>query len=437
MSGVNKESQLISFNIPKHFFLFYFKFFLLLNVFSPNLEASETRKLEKAEKYFTEGEFDKTVQISDEIILKNPQQLDAYTAKIKALVMQDKFLVAKETYDQLLQANTGDHPPSLTALSWGIIKESLTDRSFFVRGSAASALGEVGDERAVKPLETLLKDDFDIVKVRAIEALGTLNRPEALPILRPLVEDKRYLVRSAAVESLGKLGDKSHLLGVYKDLIDRSWTVRARAAVVLGNLAVPEASVHLRKKIKDENQFVRVRVAEALAKCGDTGVRQIFVDTARTGEWPDRVRAARSLLDLEERELAFEVLGQALHQKDWKVRVQAAEVLGQSGDQKALSLLEKNLKDSRWEVQFAVAKALVELKDLSAVSHLRKLLDADDADVRANAAGTFGRAGDSNDFLYLRQALKDSDGRVRVQAAKSIIQIRHRKEFTDAIKSQP
>src|SRR5947207_12633252 len=97
----------------------------------------------------------------------------------------------------MLISSHEDFPPALASLSWGIIIQAFSDKSFFVRGSAALALAEVGDARALKPLQFLLNDQFDIVKVRAAEAMGLLNEKDAVPLLEGLVRDKNYLLRSA------------------------------------------------------------------------------------------------------------------------------------------------------------------------------------------------------------------------------------------------
>jgi HEAT repeat protein len=48
-----------------------------------------------------------------------------------------------------------------------------------VRGSAAEALGKLGDKRAVKPLTACLKDQDEDVRLSAAEALGKLRPPPA------------------------------------------------------------------------------------------------------------------------------------------------------------------------------------------------------------------------------------------------------------------
>jgi tetratricopeptide (TPR) repeat protein len=196
----------------------------------PAFAASEAKKLEKAEKLFLESQYEKALEIVDTLIRKNPTFLDSYTLKIRILVAQKQFDSAQNTYTLLLQTAAGDQPAALAALSWGVIIQSFSDKNFFVRGSAALALGEIGDERALRPLEYLLNDPFDIVKVRAVEAMGVLRKQEAVPLLIRLVNDKNYLLRSAAVESLGKLGNQESLHVLYADLDSRLWNVRARAA---------------------------------------------------------------------------------------------------------------------------------------------------------------------------------------------------------------
>jgi len=93
-------------------------------------------------------------------------------------------------------------------------------------------------------------------------------------------------------------------------------------------------------------------------------------------------------------------LKQALEDENWSVRVAAVEVLGRSGNPRAVELLLRVLEDRNVRVRAAAARAL-------------------------------GRLGDRRAEEHLMQALKDGDGSVRSAAAEAlaVIGLRHQEEY--------
>jgi HEAT repeat protein len=81
----------------------------------------------------------------------------------------------------------------------------LEDRKSDLRQPAARALGEIGDARAVKPLIAALEDQF--VRPTATEALIKIGKPAVSPLctaLRSINND----VRGSALMALGEIGDE-------------------------------------------------------------------------------------------------------------------------------------------------------------------------------------------------------------------------------------
>jgi len=76
-----------------------------------------------------------------------------------------------------------------------------------VRGSAAVALGEVGDPDDLGALLDLLRDAHPWPRRGATYALGRLGLIEAAPRIREELTDPAAEVRLAAVWALGRLGD--------------------------------------------------------------------------------------------------------------------------------------------------------------------------------------------------------------------------------------
>jgi len=147
-----------------------------------------------------------------------------------------------------------------------VLVEALKDKDSFVRRSAAYALGELKDPRAVEPLIEALKDENRRVRAETAEALGKLKDPRAVEPLIEALKDKDSVVRGIAAEALGKLKDPRAVEPLIGALKDEDWYVRKSAAEALGELRDPRAVEPLIKALKDKDRNVRASAANALQK---------------------------------------------------------------------------------------------------------------------------------------------------------------------------
>ncbi|MEA5545177.1 HEAT repeat domain-containing protein, partial [Limnoraphis robusta CCNP1324] len=86
--------------------------------------------------------------------------------------------------------------------------------------NAASALGNIGNAEAVKPLIAALNDSESDVRSNAASALGNIGNAEAVKPLIAALNDSESDVRSNAASALGNIGDENTL----KMLIE-SWEI--------------------------------------------------------------------------------------------------------------------------------------------------------------------------------------------------------------------
>ncbi len=82
--------------------------------------------------------------------------------------------------------------------------KALGYKEVSVRKSAAQALGEIGDARAIEPLLTALKDEDFTASLSAADALGKIGTP-AVEALVNVLGDERIRYAEAAL-ALGKIG---------------------------------------------------------------------------------------------------------------------------------------------------------------------------------------------------------------------------------------
>jgi len=111
------------------------------------------------------------------------------------------------------------------------------------------------------------------------------------------------------------------------------------------------------------------------------------------------------------------------YRKDARIRRDAARILGEVGDPRAVESLVPALKDSNWDVRRTAAWALGKIGDARAVEPLVAALQDEDKNVRQSAAEALGKIGDPRAVEPLLSALKESDGGVRQAAAEALGQI--------------
>ena len=242
------------------------------------------------------------------------------------------------------------------------------DDDIHIAASACWSLGELGDRRAVDPICRLLDSQPDAVSMiprAASTALGELGDPRAVPCLLRTYEfyyedcwDMRIPTGVLVADALGMIADKSSVkpltdfLGTgiqhymaLADIIEAEAKMMGAVAEALGNigeqvieyrgallpLAVERLFAVLDARWHDGYQ-ARAGAAWSLGKLGP------FIDNR-----PHRDDVVNSLMDV----LAYV----DVHQyplEHWEVRANAAEALGEMGDERALPLLIEALDEPVW-----------------------------------------------------------------------------------------
>ncbi|MFQ6120308.1 MAG: HEAT repeat domain-containing protein [Methanosarcinales archaeon] len=118
-----------------------------------------------------------------------------------------------------------------------------------------------------------------------------------------------------------------------------------------------------------------------------------------------------------------EALIQALNDKDWRVRKNAAYALGEIDDKRNVEPLIKALGDKDWGVRKNSADALGKIGE-PAVEKLIKALSDKDWRVRWNAAYALGEIGSIESISALEKATKDYDNDVREKAKEALTKIK-------------
>ena len=152
-------------------------------------------------------------------------------------------------------AQIGDRSavPSLMRLA----QTPQQNASFSIRFYAAYALGALGDSRAVPLLIQGLGDHNPYVRVSAAGALGQMHvRAAVPPLIHTLQQDKRVLVRWTAAQALGNLRDGRALPALIKALKDKDEDVREQSAKALGKIGDRAAVPALIATFHDDDEAI-------------------------------------------------------------------------------------------------------------------------------------------------------------------------------------
>ena len=133
---------------------------------------------------------------------------------------------------------------------------------------AVKALGKMG-KAALSTLTALLRDEDGGVRRTAARALGELGDRRAVEPLTAVLRDRDADVREAAASALRQIGDPRLVERLIHKLKSASAGSRQEAAVALGELGDARAADALAVALKDERGSVRVAAARALGQIGD------------------------------------------------------------------------------------------------------------------------------------------------------------------------
>ena len=236
---------------------------------------------------------------------------------------------------------------------------ALSNRDHALRRTAADSLLAMDAEHVLTPLiDALAHDPYG----DAARSLGRLNDKRAVEPLLNALEGATYVSRQAIIEALGNLADRRALSAFIGALKDDTTGVREAAVKGLARLAAPESIVHLVDALADPSPAVREGAAHALEQMGP---------------------------------LVLQAMLPSLESSDWRVRLNAVQILGRIGDVRAVELLIQKLHDPAGNVCGAVVTELKKLADARCVGWLLRALEDKDAYVRENVADVLTQLGDS------------------------------------------
>ncbi len=161
-------------------------------------------------------------------------------------------------------------PDSFTLILSGL----EIDRHWMGRAALADALGSQPAEIALPRLTTLLKDEDKRVIPHVLRSLVRQRAPEVETILFAHLKEADYVIRETAAELIGQVkpaGGLEVLREAYAaGLPDAAYSARAAAVSAMAGYGA-EGSDGVRAALADKDWAVRVRAAELLTKLDPSG----------------------------------------------------------------------------------------------------------------------------------------------------------------------
>jgi len=245
-------------------------------------------------------------------------------------------------------------------------------------GNAIVALGLLGDRSAVPSLIPFLEDAG--LRVKAATALGRIGDPRAVEatLVTLTVTDKAY--RNAAILALRRIG-RPGLSALVRELRSPSVLMRQGAAAALVGIASPAANGPLVEALGDTDVSVRASTARALGWRNNLAAIEPLVSMLGDDDWRVVDAAVEGLGEVGVGAIARLVGVLAEPDRDPTVEYQVARALTAMG-RPAVPVLVRALSRPEPGVQKWCAVALGGIGDTSAVERLRELAENSEGDVR-------------------------------------------------------
>ena len=236
-----------------------------------------------------------------------------------------------------------------------------------LRAAAVRALGQVGGADVVQPLRKIISDPATPpnLALEAVNALAAAGGPQAYSVMLDLLTDPWPAIRAAAITGAAQLDPEGFLLVISTFDRDPDWSVRAALAGVLGSLPVDRATPALQELAADDDVRVRGPALESLAKIEVPDLTKRLFDALDAPDFVVRATAARLMGERKPQggapRLAAAYVRAAEGDAAYAARAAALEALAKYGGEEALTTLRKALADRDWPVRIRAAELLREL----------------------------------------------------------------------------
>ena len=228
---------------------------------------------------------------------------------------------------------------------------------------ALRALSAIGDVASVPVLTGIVADaEADAaLRVEAMTALSTLATADSVDLLLELISDPSPAMRSAAIRTLARVDPDTFLAALSGLDRDPEWTVRAAEADALATLPQPRGDARLRILLEDDDSRVVSAVLAARLASGAPGTEAMLIERLGVEDFGARASAAGGLARLGALASVpslVEAYREALGDTTYVARAAILSALAELDPMVARPLLEEALGDRDWAVRVRAAELL-------------------------------------------------------------------------------
>jgi len=305
--------------------------------------------------------------------------------------------------------------PAVDALSEAI----LSDEDVQARIRMAKVIGAMKDVRLLTALIDGMSDADALVRETIADAMSNYNDPRAVNCLLQGLNDEFPNVRASAARALGSYSRdprvESPLLQALNDLEPQ---VRAGAAKGLAYFKSDSVKNALEVATSDPHEDVRQTAAAALQL--QAGDKMVFARLNRQSD--DITNTANLILKKIEEDGVFDENDMdAMRHSNPVIRSRLLEVLSETGQERAFSLIMPALNDINPAVRRTGVDALVRMGDV-AVPLLIKNLNDKSKFIRAGLVEALGMLRDEQVLVEFEKMVRDDAVMVRVALVNALNQ---------------
>lgn len=280
-----------------------------------------------------------------------------------------------------------------------------TEPEVNVRYQVCISLGELGDPKAAKVLSRELEDDEDWVKFAAVEALAKIRADSCADILIHALPESSELVASTIISALGEMGNMRAVPILLRRLDETVGPLRNKTVkAIVQILGAPSLGLFGPKELDNFRTYLLIALTdedEDIIEAALTGLSGVGEGSAEAS------RAVIDLIErldpLREHDLLFsaqrclvaigytEGLREGLASSNEQVVRSVVEACGEIGCRRCAGLLVEAFSLPDRQIQLLAVQQLARIGDKSDVSFFMEVLEnADDPQVLTEALNFIG-----------------------------------------------
>lgn len=235
-------------------------------------------------------------------------------------------------------------------------------------------LAERADAAALQALTAALKSSSKTVRMAALEGLGLAGNASVVPALAGIAAGEDEAEQAIARASLGRMRGKDVDQAVVNGIAGAGPKVKLELIRAAGDRGTPAAAGTLLKMSRDADSDVRRESLRALRETASTSdisaLVALVVNPVQAGDRPEAVRGLSAVLRRSDPSRIDDVVSAYGPAGDREARAALMQVMGQSGNPKALDVLRAGLKEPDANTKRAAILALTDWPDPAPIPDL-------------------------------------------------------------------